>query len=147
MSRFPVNQPRRIRFSCMLVHLPCMDPLTRSLPSASKCDRTLVPCRLRQTLLGPPWPSRIVRLVTTLNFHAGCTKRRWKIPRPRCWSEHSGEQHDLYRCWIPSRTRSLRRKNRMTTQTRNKIDSIAFKGLLLALAMFLVWYFVTLPVL
>ena len=35
----------------------------------------------------------------------------------------------------------------MTTQTRNKIDSIAFKGLLLALAMFLVWYFITLPVL
>jgi hypothetical protein len=35
----------------------------------------------------------------------------------------------------------------MTTQTRNKIDSIAFKGLLLALAMFLVWYFITLPIL
>ena len=35
----------------------------------------------------------------------------------------------------------------MTTQTRSKIDSIAFTGLLLALAMFLVWYFVTLPVL
>jgi hypothetical protein len=31
----------------------------------------------------------------------------------------------------------------MTTQTRNAIDSIAFPGLLLALALFLVWFCVT----
>ena len=36
-------------------------------------------------------------------------------------------------------------RNRMTKQTRNKIDSIAFTGLLVALAIFLVWFFVTLP--
>jgi hypothetical protein len=39
----------------------------------------------------------------------------------------------------------FKRKNRMTTQTRNKIDSIAFTGLLLALAIFLVWFFITIP--
>jgi uncharacterized membrane protein len=35
----------------------------------------------------------------------------------------------------------------MTTQTKNRIDSIAFVTLLLALAIFLVWFFVTLPIL
>lgn len=39
----------------------------------------------------------------------------------------------------------ITRKNRMTTHTRNKIDSIAFTGLLLALALFLVWFLITLP--
>lgn len=131
----------------MLVHFPCMDPLTRSLPSASKWDWTLV---LIQATANSFWTFLAITDIEVrdnVELPWGCAKRRWKIPLPRCWSEHSGEQHDLYRCWIPSLTRSLKRKNRMTTQTRNKIDSIAFKGLLLALAIFLVWYFITLPVL
>ena len=36
----------------------------------------------------------------------------------------------------------IKRKNTMTTQTRNKIDSIAFPGLLVALASFLVWFLI-----
>jgi hypothetical protein len=33
----------------------------------------------------------------------------------------------------------------MKTRIRNRIDTIAFTGLLLALAIFLVWFFVTAP--